>query len=46
MFNDAIVEWSTEEFFKEHVRRELLEELAGSPAYRQRAATILRFNQK
>ena len=33
MFNDAIVEWSTEEFFKEHIGRELMEELAGSPAY-------------
>ena len=37
MFNDAIVEWSTEEFFKEHIGRELMEELAGSPAYGQRA---------
>ena len=25
MFNDAIVEWSTEEFFKEHIGRELME---------------------
>jgi pyruvate,water dikinase len=33
MFNDAIVEWSTEEFFKEHIGRELMEELAGSPGY-------------
>jgi pyruvate,water dikinase len=33
MFNDAIVEWSTEEFFKEHIGRELMAELAGSPGY-------------
>ena len=33
MFNDAIVEWSTEEFFKEHIGRELMEELTGSSDY-------------
>ena len=33
MFNDAIVEWSTKEFFKEHIGRELMEELTGSSGY-------------
>lgn len=33
MFNEAIVEWSTEEFFKEHIGRELMAELTGSSGY-------------